>query len=226
MRRTLGWLLVLTLAGCGRLPGKPERPRELKPDEAAARLYATNCSGCHGRDGRLGAAPPLNDARFLALIPDMDLRMIIRAGRPGTPMPGFAKNKGGTLTDEQIELLATQLKKRWGNSRENIDGVPTYLATGKGDAKAGAKVWMAACAGCHGDQGQGATQGAINDPAFLGLITDQAIRRLVITGRPDLGMPGYAGREGRAGDFKPMTEQAVADLVAFVAGWRQSVGGK
>jgi cytochrome c oxidase cbb3-type subunit III len=227
VRRTLSWLLVLTLAGCGRLPGKPQRPRELKPDEVAAKLYATNCSGCHGKDGRVGPAPPLNDARFLALVPDAELRKVVREGRPGTPMPGFAKHKGGTLTDEQIELLAVQLKKRWGSSRENVDGVPAYLSTGKGDAKAGAKAWATACSGCHGTNGQGTqSTGAINDPAFLGLISDQALRRVIITGRPDLGMPSYAEKKGRASEYQPLTEREVADLVAFVAGWRQTVGGK
>lgn len=227
MRPTLCFLL-LTLTGCGvKLPGKPEPPRELKPDEAAAELYATNCSGCHGKDGRVGPAPPLNDPLFLALVPDAELRKVIRDGRPGTPMPGFARSKGGTLSDEQVELLATQLKKRWGRSSVRTDGVPTYLAKGKGDAAAGAKVWANACAGCHGDNGQGTqTVGAINDPAFLGLITDQALRRLVVTGRPDLGMPDYSERKGRSSEFKPLTQGEVADLVAFVAGWRTSVGGK
>jgi hypothetical protein len=28
-----------------------------------------------------------------------------RSGRPGSMMPGFAKNEGGPLTDEQIESL-------------------------------------------------------------------------------------------------------------------------
>ena len=38
-----------------------------------ALLYATNCAGCHGADGRLGPAPPLNDPLFLAIVPDASL---------------------------------------------------------------------------------------------------------------------------------------------------------
>ncbi len=63
-----------------------------------------------------------------------------------------------------------------------------------------------ACAGCHGNQGQGGKNGeqqvgAINNQAFLALISDQALRRYAITGRPDLGMPAYDGKAGRLSDF-------------------------
>ncbi len=66
-----------------------------------------------------------------------------------------------------------------------------------GSRERGAMVFERACAGCHGPNGtggerNGATGGAINAPAFLALISDQALRRIIITGRPDLGMPTYA----------------------------------
>ena len=35
----------------------------------------------------------------------------------------------------------------------------------------------------------------MNEPDFLALVSDQALRRIIITGRPDLGMPNY--RRGR-----------------------------
>ena len=53
------------------------------------------------------------------------------------------------------------------------------------------------CAGCHGEQGRGGEKvGAINSPALLALLSDQILRRYIITGRPDpdrpdLSMPGY-----------------------------------
>jgi mono/diheme cytochrome c family protein len=53
-------------------------------------LYARHCSGCHGADGKLGPAPPLNDPLFLKIVPERVLLDVIRAGRPGTPMPSFA----------------------------------------------------------------------------------------------------------------------------------------
>ena len=87
-----------------------------------------------------------------------------------------------------------------------------------------------ACASCHGERGQGRVfsdekggkpAGAINVPAFLTLSSDQALRRLVITGRPDLGMPDCTDRQGRPDEFKPLTSREVTDLVALLASWRE-----
>jgi len=64
--------------------------------------------------------------------------------------------------------------------------------------------------------------GAIHDAAFLSLISDQALRRYVITGRPDLGMPNYADGENRPEGFKPLTPGAIEDLVALLAHWRKN----
>ena len=60
----------------------------------------------------------------------------------------------------------------------------------------------------------------INDRAFLSLISDRELRRIVITGRPDLKMPNYAEKAGRPDDFQPLTAGDVADLVALLASWR------
>ena len=90
-----------------------------------------------------------------------------------------------------------------------------------------------ACASCHGERGQGRVfsdekggkpAGAINVPAFLTLYSDQALRRFVITGRPDLGMPDCTDRQGRPDEFKPLTSQEVTDLVALLASWREVQG--
>ena len=54
-----------------------------------AELYGQSCAGCHGTDGRLGAARPLNDPVYLALVPQDRLRVIIAQGVPGTAMPGL-----------------------------------------------------------------------------------------------------------------------------------------
>jgi hypothetical protein len=67
--------------------------------------------------------------------------------------------------------------------------------------------------------------GAIHEPAFLALMSDKALRRVVITGRPDLGMPAYDGMAGRPADFQPLTSAQVDDLVALLASWRQVRAG-
>ena len=144
-------------------------------------------------------------------------------------MPAFATDKGGPLTDAQVKALATGIKPRWGATRRSHGSVPPYsVATGggAGDKSRGAKVFARACAPCHGPLGEGGESsdggaGAINDPAFLALISDQALRRYAITGRPDLGMPDYADKTGRPDDYQPMTSAEIVDLVALLASWRQ-----
>jgi len=227
-------LLVVLTGGCD-LPGKPrEADRPVPADQVRGfdALYGARCAGCHGADGQLGPAPPLNDPVFLAIVPDAELRHVIAEGRAVTdaqrsPMPGFARDRGGPLTGEQVQVLAEGIKKRWGPAASG-EAPPQYLSpagTKGGNRDEGARVFARACAGCHGRQGEGGEDddgpGAINEPAFLALISDKALRRIVITGRPDLGMPAYDGTDGRPDDFRPLTSAQIDDLVALLASWRQ-----
>jgi mono/diheme cytochrome c family protein len=218
-------LLVVLAAGCD----PPGRPKEPGPEDQAAQfnaLYAKRCSGCHGADGEFGPAPPLNDPIFLAIVPDEALLRVIREGRAVTPaqkspMPAFAGDRGGPLTPQQVEVLATGIKKRWGGAA--LKGKPPpYLAPPQaGDRERGEKLFDLACVACHGKNGQGADRaGAVNNRDFLALISDQALRRIIITGRHDLSMPDYSDSEWRSPKFEPLTSEQVNDLVALLAYWR------
>jgi cytochrome c oxidase cbb3-type subunit 3/ubiquinol-cytochrome c reductase cytochrome c subunit len=225
-----GWV-----AGCD-LPGRPRTgDRYVAPQKERNFnvLFQRNCVGCHGADGKLGPAPPLNDKLFLAQIPDEELLRVITEGRPGTLMPAFATSKGGPLTAEQVKIMAGGIKPRWGPVEPIPGGAPPYLLaqmpadrTVTGNHEEGLKVFARACAACHGDHGQGGeyqgkSAGAINDPDFLALISDQALRRYVITGRPDLGMPDYADPTGRPAGFQPLTGENVTNVAVLLAAWRQ-----
>jgi cytochrome c oxidase cbb3-type subunit 3/ubiquinol-cytochrome c reductase cytochrome c subunit len=215
-------LPLLLLGGCD-WPGKPkatDRPIPAEQVEDFGKLYGTHCAGCHGADGRDGPAPPLNDPLFLAIVPDQVLHSVITEGRTGTPMTAFAKDKGGPLTEKQIGILAEGIKRHWKPSQLKKKPPPYLLSDAKtGDRKAGRKVFARDCAMCHGKEGQGGDDaGAINDPVFLALVSDQELRRYIITGRPDFGMPNYADREDA-----DLTSQEINDLVALLAYWR--IGG-
>lgn len=217
-------LLLLFLAGCN-WPGKPkatDRPIPAEEVKSFTALYATHCAGCHGADGKDGPAPPHNDPLFLAIVPNNVLRQVITEGRTGTPMTAFAKDRGGPLTDDQVEILAEGIKHRWPAEKENERPLPPYLLSSAkpGDKKDGAKVFARDCAMCHGKDGKGGDAGAIQDPAFLSLVSDQVLRRYIITGRPDFGMPNYA--DPKRNDAE-LTSQEINDLVALLAYWR--VGG-
>jgi mono/diheme cytochrome c family protein len=207
--------VLLLSAGCGKPdPGNRYRP----PDQELSfnKLFEKNCAGCHGVQGVLGPAPPLADPLFLAIVSDDDLRAVIAKGRRGTPMPAFDQQHGGLLTTQQVAALIAGLRQTWGKTVAGTDGkLPAYRQAEAGDAGRGAKVFDGFCARCHGQDGRGGTRaGALNDWAFLQLVSDQRLRRTIITGRSDLGMPGCADHG------QPMTDQQIADAVALLASWR------
>jgi mono/diheme cytochrome c family protein len=220
-------LLVVTVAGCDRLPGKPRiADRELLPSQVMSftALYSRNCAGCHGADGRLGASRPLNDPLYLALVPRERLREIIARGVPGTSQPAFAPGSGGTLTDAQIDALVRGLAEAWGRP-DAVKGLelPPYAAQSAGDPERGKAVYAGACAGCHGVDGRGGPKGgAVADPSYLALVTDQYLRTTVIAGRADLGMPDWRG----SAQGQPLTTQQIGDVVAWLGSERRPVPGR
>ena len=81
------------LAGCD-LPGRPDpADRPVPADQVVdfRTLYGQNCAGCHGADGKMGPAPPLNDPLFRAIVPEDELQTVITKGRHNTLMPAFAQ---------------------------------------------------------------------------------------------------------------------------------------
>jgi cytochrome c oxidase cbb3-type subunit 3 len=221
--------LVLTTA-CDSLPGKPRiEERWKRPTEIMAfdQLYAENCSGCHGADGRLGAARPLNDPLYLALVNDDNLRQVIAQGVPNTAMPAFVQQQGGKLTDKQIEVLVDGIVSRWTRSEQFQGGILPAYATGKdsqsGDVPRGLIVYQTYCAQCHdADGGGGPKGGSIVDPNYLALVSDQSLRTTVIVGRADLGKPDWRNNvPGRS-----MAPQEISDVVAWIASHRTQNGAK
>jgi len=219
--------LLVVLLGCGK-PKKADRP--LRPHEIHdfATLYKQNCAACHGADGQLGAGPPLDDALFLELASADAMREVVVNGRSGTLMPRFAIEQGGTLTDEQIDELVAGIRKDWGPTVDDklppTDELPKYdpssagATAAAGDVSRGQQVFDRACAMCHGADGRGGEKaGDIRATDFLALVSDQFLRRIVITGRPDLGMPDYRRLEGPA---EALTPEDIDDVVALLVEWR------
>jgi mono/diheme cytochrome c family protein len=231
--RLIGALAILVLTGCDAMPGRPraaERPVLPSQVVAFSVLYSQHCVGCHGADGRLGAARPLNDPIYLALVPRARLRQIIAQGVPRTAMPAFAVDAGGPLLETQIDALASEMLARWSQPAlvENLS-LPRYEAeaaiihSSVSDHERGAAVYATACARCHGVDGTGGPHGgSVVDPAYLALVSDQALRTAVIAGRTDLGMPDW--REAVPG--QPLTPQQIADVVAWLAAQRGAVVGR
>src|SRR5258708_16796891 len=107
MKRCLLLAPVILLLGCGDRIEHYTLPDQITDFTA---LYGNNCAGCHGREGRNGAARPLNDPVFLAVIGKQTLKDVIASGVLRTAMTAFAQNAGGTLTDPHIHNVARHIE--------------------------------------------------------------------------------------------------------------------
>jgi len=223
-------IVALLPGGCGR---RDAEERFVRPSEVRSfsQLFADNCSGCHGAKGQFGPAPPLADELFLAIISDAELTRVVSEGRASTLMPAFAAAHGGPLSDEQIEILVRGIRAKWGAAEGTISGpLPSYAAPADtGDVhslanrEATFQVFGLVCGTCHGERGQGGKDaGALRQKAFLSLISDQALRRIVITGRSDLGMPNFRRLGAMLPSGQPLSNQQIADVVALLASWRHA----
>jgi len=224
---------MLTSA-CGsqyRAPGRPPADSQWVPPAKImdfSLLYARNCAGCHGQDGKGGPAIGLGDPVYLAIADDATIRRVTAGGVPGTAMPAFAQQSGGMLTDDQIDAIVGGIRARWAKPDALLGGglesnVPPYAAKAPGDPKRGSTVYGVYCASCHGADGHGGKRASsIVDGSYLALVSDQYLRTIVIVGRPEMGAPDWRGDE----PGKPMSPEDVSDVVAWLAALRPQFPGQ
>lgn len=206
---------AMALAACGRgplPPGSVEKPAPEAPGldtaEGVAAFWSNSCSGCHGADGDLGAARPLNDPLWWRTMPDSQVVEAVAVGL-GRLMPGFSSRaKGGpyiayeNFGDAEIDLIVKGLRARWETPGERA---AAGSAVKLGDATRGAAVFANSCVSCHAE----GSRDSVTSPLFLANITDQGLWSAVVFGRPDLDKP--------ASDLPPAE---IADVVAYLASKR------
>ncbi len=218
----------MTFVGCSRIADRAAAgPEVVRPEQVLAfsTLYKTNCSACHGENGRNGAAISLANPVYLAVAGEDHPREVIAKGVAGRLMPPFARSAGGMLTDKQVSVLAQGMVREWGTPNLlATQSVPLYLATLQGDAERGQQAFVTFCARCHGAMGEGnmgdrtsssGKIGSIVDPSYLALVSDQYLRSNIIAGRPDEGMPDW-----RTDAAQPMTDQQITDIVSWLSSKR------
>lgn len=212
--------------GCSSSPGRPSKDSAVVPPNHVMDfnlLYRQNCAGCHGADGKGGAAIALANPVLLVIADDSVIRHIAANGVPGTPMPAFAQSAGGMLTDQQIDAIVSGIRS-WAKPDAVGDQTPpSYTAQVPGDPERGANVYQTYCSSCHGADARGGKKASsIVDGSFLALVSDQYLRTTVITGRPELGAPDWRGDvEGR-----PMSAQEISDVVAWLSSHRTQFPGQ
>lgn len=218
-------LPLVLLSACSTPNGQPQKSSgPVAPNQVAdfGTLYGQNCAACHGAEGRGGASIALANPVYLAIANENAVHNVVANGVRGTSMPAFGQSAGGVLTDEQVNVITSGMFSRW-ERKGILDGTdpPSYAAKTTGDAARGEITFGIYCASCHGAEGRGSKASAISNGSFLALVSDQGLRTVVITGRPDLGAPDW--RKNVPG--KSMSNQEITDVVAWLASRRvQSAG--
>jgi cytochrome c oxidase cbb3-type subunit 3/ubiquinol-cytochrome c reductase cytochrome c subunit len=206
--------LGLALGGC-QMPGYPKAGPPIPPDQITDfhTLFERNCQACHGAGGQNGPAMDLANPEFQALVDDNTLRNIIANGLPGTQMPAWARSAGGMLTDQQINAIVAGMRKEW--AKPNAFGgatPPPFPQNTAGDANTGKQTYQERCAGCHG----GAQRQQIDSSVYLSLVSDQAVRSIIIAGRPDIGQPDWQHDNPRGAAGQPLSDKNVNDIVTYL----------
>jgi mono/diheme cytochrome c family protein len=181
-------------------------------------LYNANCAACHGRNGQNGPAIDLANPEYQSLIDDASLRKWIASGMPGTEMPAFAQSAGGMLTDAQVDALVAGMRQSWRTQNAFAGATPpAYTQTQAGDAHRGEQAYQARCASCHKASGE-----QIASHTYLALIGDQALRTIVIAGRPDIGHPNWQHDAAGGKAAAPLSAQEVDDIVTYLGTLRNA----
>ena len=214
-------LILLTCLGCGRHPGVSRSESAVLRPEDELRfevLYKQNCAGCHGAEGKNGPALDLANPEYQSLVDDSSLTQWISNGMPQTQMPAFAISAGGFLTDKQIEVLVKGMRQHWAAKTKaaQLDR-PSYIESQTGDATRGKALFQKSCVSCHESSKE-----EITSPDYLALVSDQALRSIIVVGRPDLRLSGW--RKGGPG--KPLSDQDVSDIVRYLASLRTATPGQ
>jgi mono/diheme cytochrome c family protein len=228
---------------------------EFKEEEAKISL-GQGCANCHGGDasgglanpaytdpltGRVVAyrAPPLNNV--FQRWDDEVVRFTIERGRPGTPMPAWGVEYGGSMTQQMISDVMAWLK----SLPENQEPPPPISDSCETPEESqymtcGQEIFEARCAVCHGEQGQGkeaeGTDGSldfnnsgddeVSDPWFQGMalwkgdvghLDESQHVATVRNGRRFAYMPAWsqAPATGIPPPLYPLTDEQILAVVTY-----------
>src|SRR5258706_8501543 len=116
--------------------------------EEGKQLFVANCAPCHGPDGDAIAGADFGRGKFRRVSSDGDVLEIVKAGIPGTAMPGFSNE----LTEVEIRMLAAYLRYLAGTAQ---------TTSAPGDAVRGKTIFEdnGRCLECHRIKGKGSRVG-------------------------------------------------------------------
>lgn len=192
-------------------------------EKTGEQLFTQYCGVCHdtGAFGRYDGFykkffPAVRGPSLIQVASSEYLDQNIRLGRPGTLMPGWARDAGG-LSDAEIRKTLEYLQS--GATGASPEGIPEAAVAAardpnlkvSGDAGRGAVIFAKYCSACHGPAGEGKLGPALQNATFQKTATDGFLHATIAYGRRNTAMPAFLGPE--AGGF---AESDIADLVAHV----------
>jgi mono/diheme cytochrome c family protein len=153
---------ILALGGDLLAQGRGGPPPDAAAVERGAGLYNSNCSFCHGSQGRGSEQAPslLRNPLFGQDRKGEPIIAAMKEGRPGKGMPSFK-----TLPEQDASDIVAYLRSRLMEAR----GILPETALLVGDAKAGQAYFSGAgrCSSCHSASGDLAGVGTRLNPLAL-----------------------------------------------------------
>ena len=183
-----------------------------------AEIFRSHCLACHGKTG--DNIPGKNLRR--TPMEESILAKVISRGRPGTAMPAFGNEEGGSLKKFEVTDVATFIRN-WDQSLFESAAAhlppktapspgPALLAPAAasraislaapgGNAQKGKTVYSnMGCAGCHGDKGQGDSAPSLKGKSAA------TIKKVVRSGRD--AMPSF--------DAASLSDADLMNIIAFL----------
>jgi mono/diheme cytochrome c family protein len=166
-------------------------------------LFKSNCTMCHGDDGRGAHIVTISNPDMLSVANDEFLYKTIFHGRRNTSMPGW----GGFSSEEIADITA--FLKGWfgGKSRRGS------FSADSGDSARGEERYHYLCSRCHGIYGQGDTGPAILNLDFQNAASDYFLSEMIANGRRGTAMIGWSTAVSKQDRLSPSD---IADVVAYL----------
>jgi mono/diheme cytochrome c family protein len=204
-----------------------------------AKLYADNCSACHGQYGQGGPNPghpgesivSISSSNFLDTRDDATIRSIIEQGQTDYGMPPFGSSSGGPLDDTQLDSLVAFIRGWATNPPPELPtSTPTQAAPGPSKTPSpGAAgtttspsfsiqilpVFQTNCATCHN---QDVSLGGWDSSTYTSVMTSGTNGPVII--------PGDAANSilvkkllGTDGGIMPPSGSLQNDLIQLIIDW-------
>lgn len=209
-------------------------------EEEKALALGQGCINCHGPEGTGGfanpafkdpgtgfpvayVAPPLNTV--FSRWDDEVVRFTIERGRPGTPMPTWGVDYGGSMTQMMVDDVMAYLH----SIQVPLDEVSEDCKkpTSDNELQCGQEIFSARCAVCHGDQGSGKeSRGTQENPWHQGMalwhgdvkhLSEALHFYTIVNGRRFAFMPpfGEAPAQGIPVPPNPLTDDQIEAVMQY-----------